>query len=173
MFAHLPVYDELVERTSTIRIGDPLADETELGPPAFGAQRDKVAVYVDLGRSEGARVLAGGAASDSGGLGGYFYEPTVMLDVDNGMRVLQEEILGPVVAVMPFDDEDEVVRLSNDEDEVVRLVNDTEYGLAAGVRVDVGPRSRAPNGGVTRGRGPERAFRKAVRYFYEIIRANG
>jgi aldehyde dehydrogenase (NAD+) len=127
VFAHRSVYDELlervVERSSTIRIGDPLLDETELGPLAFGDQRNKVAGYVDLGRREGARVLTGGRASDGGGLGGYFYEPTVLVDVNNDMKVVREEIFGPVVAVMPFDD----------EEEVVRLANETEYGLAAGV----------------------------------------
>ena len=127
VFAHRRVYDELLERVSeraqTIRIGDPLADDTELGPLAFADQRDKVAGYVDLGRSEGARVLTGGAATDGGGLGGYFYQPTVLVDVHNDMRVVREEIFGPVVAVMPFES----------EDEVVALANDTEYGLAAGV----------------------------------------
>lgn len=81
-----------------------------------------MAGYVDLGRSEGARVLTGGHPTD-GGLGGYFYEPTILVDVDNSMRVVREEIFGPVLAVMPFDT----------EEEVVRLANDTEYGLAAGV----------------------------------------
>jgi (Z)-2-((N-methylformamido)methylene)-5-hydroxybutyrolactone dehydrogenase len=127
VFAHRSVYDELLERVAeraaTIRIGDPLRDDTELGPLAFADQRDKVAGYVDLGRSEGARVLTGGTPTDGGGLGGYFYEPTVLVDVDNDMRVVQEEIFGPVAAVMPFDT----------EDEVVGLANDTEYGLAAGV----------------------------------------
>ncbi|MFF8844073.1 aldehyde dehydrogenase [Streptomyces sp. NPDC015127] len=126
VFAHRSVYDELLERVceraKTIRIGDPLDETTELGPLAFAAQRDKVAGYVDLGRSEGARVLTGGNPSD-GGLGGYFYEPTVLVDVDNSMRVVREEIFGPVLAIMPFDT----------EEEVVRLANDTEYGLAAGV----------------------------------------
>ncbi|MFC6066414.1 aldehyde dehydrogenase [Streptomyces ochraceiscleroticus] len=126
VFAHRSVYDELLERVSerakTIRIGDPMDEETELGPLAFEGQRDKVAGYVDLGRGEGARVLTGGNATD-GGLGGYFYEPTILVDVDNGMRVVREEIFGPVLAIMPFDT----------EDEVVRLANDTEYGLAAGV----------------------------------------
>ena len=89
---------------------------------AFEDQRDKVASYVDLGRTEGARVLTGGRPTD-GGLGGYFYEPTVLVDVDNDMRVVREEIFGPVAAIMPFDS----------EEEVVRLANDTEYGLAAGV----------------------------------------
>ena len=126
VFAQRAVYDELLERVTerakTIRIGDPLDAETELGPLAFEDQRDKVAGYVDLGRSEGARVLTGGRASD-GGLGGYFYEPTILVDVHNDMRVVREEIFGPVVAIMPFDT----------EDEVVRLANDTDYGLAAGV----------------------------------------
>ncbi|MEU1785854.1 aldehyde dehydrogenase [Streptomyces sparsogenes] len=126
VFAHRSVYDELLERVceraKTIRIGDPLRDTTEIGPLAFEGQRDKVAEYVDLGRSEGARVLTGGNPTD-GGLGGYFYEPTVLVDVDNSMRVVREEIFGPVLAIMPFDT----------EEEVVRLANDTEYGLAAGV----------------------------------------
>ncbi|MDI9947876.1 aldehyde dehydrogenase [Rhodococcus sp. IEGM 1305] len=127
VFAHRAVYDELLERVAerarTIRIGDPLDDATELGPLAFADQRDKVAGYVDLGRSEGARVVTGGNACDGGGLGGYFYEPTVLVDVDNDMRVVREEIFGPVAAIMPFET----------EEEVIRLANDTEYGLAAGV----------------------------------------
>ena len=126
VFAHRSVYDELLERVTerarSIRIGDPLKDDTELGPLAFEGQRDKVASYVDLGRTEGARVLAGGRTTDAG-LGGYFYEPTVLVDVDNDMRVVREEIFGPVAAIMPFDS----------EEEVIRLANDTEYGLAAGV----------------------------------------
>ncbi|GAA1098783.1 aldehyde dehydrogenase [Tsukamurella spumae] len=126
VFAQRGVYDELLERVSerarSIRMGDPLADDTEIGPLAFEAQRDKVASYVDLGRSEGARVLVGGQASD-GGLGGYFYEPTVLVDVNNDMRVVREEIFGPVAAIMAFDT----------EDEVLALANDTDYGLAAGV----------------------------------------
>ncbi|MFE9311075.1 aldehyde dehydrogenase [Streptomyces sp. NPDC006706] len=126
VYAHRAVYDELLERVvaraRTIVMGDPLEDGTELGPLAFEAQRDKVAGYVELGRDEGARVLTGGRATDAG-LGGYFYEPTVLVDTGQDMRVVREEIFGPVVAVMPFDSEEEVVRLANDSD----------YGLAAGV----------------------------------------
>lgn len=126
VFAHRSVYDELLERVceraKTIRIGDPMDETTELGPLAFAAQREKVAGYVHLGRAEGAHVLTGGHSTD-GGLGGYFYEPTILVDVDNTMRVVREEIFGPVLAVMPFDT----------EDEVVGLANDTDYGLAAGV----------------------------------------
>ena len=120
--AYDDVLDRVAERARSIRIGDPLADDTELGPLAFADQRDKVAGYVDLGRNEGATVLVGGNATDAG-LGGYFYEPTVLTNVSNGMRVVREEIFGPVAAIMPFDD----------EDEVIRLANDTDYGLAAGV----------------------------------------
>jgi len=126
VFAHKSIYDELLERVVTrarsIKVGDPLHDDTELGPLAFPDQRDKVAGYVELGVKEGATVAIGGRASD-GGLGGYFYEPTVLTDVDNSMRVVREEIFGPVAAVMPFET----------EEEVARLANDTEYGLAAGI----------------------------------------
>ncbi|HEY9357584.1 MAG TPA: aldehyde dehydrogenase [Arthrobacter sp.] len=126
VFAHKSVYDELLERVAnrarSIIIGDPLLDATELGPLAFADQRDKVASYVDLGVSEGATVLTGGGRPDTG-LGGYFFEPTVLTDVDNSMRVVREEIFGPVAAVMPFET----------EDGVLALANDTSYGLAAGI----------------------------------------
>ncbi|WP_028266932.1 aldehyde dehydrogenase [Arthrobacter sp. MA-N2] len=126
VFAHKAVYDELLERVAnrarSIVIGDPLLDATELGPLAFKDQRDKVASYVDLGVSEGATVLTGGGRPTIG-LGGYFFEPTVLTDVDNSMRVVREEIFGPVAAIMPFET----------EEEVLRLANDTSYGLAAGV----------------------------------------
>jgi acyl-CoA reductase-like NAD-dependent aldehyde dehydrogenase len=126
VFAHKSVYDELLERVAnrarSIVIGDPLLDATELGPLAFQDQRDKVASYVDLGVSEGATVLTGGGRPNIP-LGGYFFEPTVLTDVDNSMRVVREEIFGPVAAIMPFET----------EDEVLRLANDTTYGLAAGV----------------------------------------
>ncbi|MBT2549324.1 aldehyde dehydrogenase [Arthrobacter sp. ISL-65] len=126
VFAHKSVYDELLERVAnrarSIVIGDPLLDATELGPLAFQDQRDKVASYVDLGVSEGATVLTGGGRPNIP-LGGYFFEPTVLTDVDNSMRVVREEIFGPVAAIMPFET----------EEEVLRLANDTQYGLAAGV----------------------------------------
>jgi acyl-CoA reductase-like NAD-dependent aldehyde dehydrogenase len=127
VFAQKPIYDELLERVAerarTIRIGDPLDDASELGPLAFEDQRNKVAGYVDLGREEGATVLTGGRRPADPALAGYFYEPTVLTDVHNDMRVVREEIFGPVVAIMPFED----------EAEATRLANDTEYGLAAGL----------------------------------------
>jgi acyl-CoA reductase-like NAD-dependent aldehyde dehydrogenase len=120
------VYDELLERVTerarAIQIGDPLDAGTDLGPLAFKAQQEKVSSYVELGRTEGAKVLTGGRATDAG-LGGYFYEPTVLVEVDNGMKVMRDEIFGPVAAIMPFDG----------EEDAIRLANDTDYGLAAGV----------------------------------------
>jgi (Z)-2-((N-methylformamido)methylene)-5-hydroxybutyrolactone dehydrogenase len=126
VFAHRSVYDELLEkvaeRAKSIVIGNPIEDTTELGPLAFAAQQEKVGSYVDLGVSEGAKVLTGGGRPDVE-LPGYFYAPTVLTDVNNSMRVVREEIFGPVAAIMPFDT----------EEEVLRLANDTQYGLAAGV----------------------------------------
>ncbi|PRA03248.1 carnitine dehydratase [Arthrobacter sp. MYb211] len=127
VFAHKSVYDELVERVTerarSIRIGDPLLDETELGPLAFADQLDKVASYVKIGAEEGATIHAGGGRPEGLELPGYYYSPTVLTDVNNDMRVVREEIFGPVAAIMPFEH----------EDELVSLANDTEYGLAAGV----------------------------------------
>ncbi|EMY33162.1 aldehyde dehydrogenase [Arthrobacter crystallopoietes BAB-32] len=126
VFAHRSVYDELLEkvaeRAKRIVIGNPIEDTTELGPLAFAAQQEKVGSYVELGVSEGAKVLTGGGRPDVE-LPGYFYAPTVLTGVDNSMRVVREEIFGPVAAIMPFDT----------EEEVLRLANDTQYGLAAGV----------------------------------------
>ena len=110
------------QRARTIRIGDPLAADTELGPLAMASQLAKVEEYVAIGRAEGGNVVTGGARADVG-LDGYFYQPTVFVGTDNDMRVSREEIFGPVASIMPFDTEDEVIRLANDSD----------YGLAAGV----------------------------------------
>ncbi|MFV0435715.1 MAG: aldehyde dehydrogenase [Leucobacter sp.] len=126
VFAHKAIYDELVERVSerarSIIIGDPLADETELGPLAFGDHLEKVASYVELGASEGATIHTGGTRPELE-LPGYFYSPTVLTDVNNDMRVMREEIFGPVTGIIPFET----------EDELVALANDTDYGLAAGI----------------------------------------
>lgn len=126
VFAHRSVYDELLERVSerasSIKIGDPLDDGTELGPLAFEEQLAKVRSYIELGVNEGASVHSGGERPDIE-LPGYFLQPTVLTEATNEMRVCREEIFGPVAAIMPFDT----------EDEVLHLANDTNYGLAAGV----------------------------------------
>ncbi|RQH02554.1 aldehyde dehydrogenase [Natrarchaeobius oligotrophus] len=120
------IYDEFVDRfvsrAADIELGDPLDPETEMGPIAFPDQWEKVNEYVDIGTSEGA-TLAYGGEEPGDTAGDLFVQPTILTDVENDMRVAQEEIFGPVASVIAF----------ADEDEAIRLANDTEYGLAAGV----------------------------------------
>ena len=116
--------DRLVERTKKIRIGDPLDPETQMGPLISKAQHDKVLGYIAIGQDEGATLRQGGGVPSLQGFeGGFFVEPTIFTDVADRMRIAREEIFGPVMTVLSFDD----------EDEVVARANDTEFGLAAGV----------------------------------------
>lgn len=118
------VVGRLVDRANQIVMGDPLDMATEMGPIAFGEQLAKVGGYVDIGREEGARVVCGGAYPDDAGLAdGFFYPPTILVDVENTMRVAREEIFGPVLSVITFDTEEQALALGND----------THYGLAAAV----------------------------------------
>ena len=122
------VYDEvaerLVERTATIKLGDPMAPETEMGTVACQAQLDKVLHYIDVGTEDGADLLFGGEVPDDPDLEqGLFVKPTIFGNVDNSMRIAREEVFGPVVCLLPFDD----------EDDAIRIANDTPYGLAAGI----------------------------------------
>ena len=116
--------ERLVERTKKIRIGDPLDPETQMGPLVNKAQRDKVVEYISIGRNEGATLACGGSIPALQGFdGGCFIEPTVFTGVKDTMRIAREEIFGPVMSVISFDY----------EDEVIARANDTEFGLAAGV----------------------------------------
>jgi 5-carboxymethyl-2-hydroxymuconic-semialdehyde dehydrogenase len=118
------VYEELVqavaERARAIRVGDPRDEATEVGPLIHADHHARVLEYIASARAAGARVLAGGDRPD-GLPAGNFLAPTVIADVDEGMRVFREEIFGPVLVAMPF----------RDEAEAVRLANATPYGLAA------------------------------------------
>ena len=106
----------------TIRPGDPLDPETRMGAIVDRTQLDRVLGYIETGREEGAELHLGGqrVREESGG---YFVEPTIFYDVDNGNRIAREEIFGPVASVIPFDD----------EKDALRIANDTFYGLAAAV----------------------------------------
>ncbi len=116
--------DALAERTRRIKLGHPMADDTDVGPLALVAQLDKVQGYVASGLREGARLAAGGKQPNTGELArGWYFEPTVLADARNDMRFMRDEIFGPVVGVMPF----------ADEAEMIGLANDTRYGLASGV----------------------------------------
>jgi acyl-CoA reductase-like NAD-dependent aldehyde dehydrogenase len=118
------VVQELAERAEQIKVGNPQDDSSEMGTVACRPQYDKVLHYIDVAKKEGARLVAGGEPATVQGLeDGLFMRPTVFADVRNDMQIAQEEVFGPVAAVIPF----------RDEDEAVQIANDTEFGLAAGV----------------------------------------
>ncbi|PWK81444.1 aldehyde dehydrogenase [Lentzea atacamensis] len=122
------IYDQFLgdalERTRAIKQGNPLDTETMIGAQASNDQLEKILSYIDIGKQEGARVLTGGERADLGGelSGGYYVTPTVF-EGHNKMRIFQEEIFGPVVAVTSF----------SDYDDALKTANDTLYGLGAGV----------------------------------------
>ncbi len=110
------VYDRVVaavaERTGRLVVGDPGDEATEIGPLISEGQRATSLEYLDIGRSEGAEVVCGGQESGPG----WYLSPAVVADVDNSMRIAREEIFGPVVTMIPFDGEDDAVRIANDSD---------------------------------------------------------
>ena len=106
-----------------IKVGDPLDPDTRLGPLVSEAQRERVQGYIKKGQEEGAKLVAGGDGAPEGLDRGYFVKPTVFSDVRPDMTIAQEEIFGPVLVLMPYDD----------EDGAVRIANDSIYGLAGGV----------------------------------------
>jgi betaine-aldehyde dehydrogenase len=119
-----PIYDrfvgELVSRAMTITVGDPLDAESEMGPLVSRDQLERVERYVKIGLEEGAKLATGGGRLEGEG---YYFEPTIFVDVDNKMTVAQEEIFGPVLVVIPFDG----------EQDAIDIANDTIYGLAGAV----------------------------------------
>ncbi|WFR70947.1 aldehyde dehydrogenase family protein [Prescottella defluvii] len=122
------IFDEFLEmaaiRTKAVRQGNPLDTETMIGAQASNDQFEKILSYIEIGKSEGAKLITGGERADLGGdlSGGYYIQPTVFAG-NNKMRVFQEEIFGPVVSVTSF----------KDYDEAISIANDTLYGLGAGV----------------------------------------
>jgi betaine-aldehyde dehydrogenase len=124
VLVHRTIYDRftkaLVEAFEKVNVGDPLADETEMGPLVTRSHRERVLSYIGAGRAEGATVATGGGARE--GVGTYL-DPTVFVDVTPEMTIAREEIFGPVVAVMPFDS----------EDDAVRIANDSPYGLSGSI----------------------------------------
>jgi acyl-CoA reductase-like NAD-dependent aldehyde dehydrogenase len=119
-----PLYQDFVakfaELAGGLKVGDPLEPETQIGSLISNEHRDRVHGYVETGQEEGADVVTGGSVPDGDGA---FYPPTVLAHVDNSMRVAQEEIFGPVVTAIPFED----------EKDAVRIANDSRYGLMATV----------------------------------------
>jgi aminomuconate-semialdehyde/2-hydroxymuconate-6-semialdehyde dehydrogenase len=127
LYVERPIYDEFVARfveaAEAMRLGDPHDPATEIGPLASQEHFEKVSGYLRIAEDEGAKILTGGVAGGGGSPldGGWWVRPTVVVNVDQHMRVCREEIFGPVVCIQPFDG----------EDEGVRLANDSRYGLNA------------------------------------------
>ncbi len=128
------IHDEFVDRlialARTARIGDPSSVDTQVGPITTRSQRQRVLDYIEIARQERAKcVLGGGIPRDEGLSRGWFVEPTIFTNVENGMRIAQEEVFGPVLSIIPFDD----------ESAAVSIANDSRFGLAAGVwTADIG-----------------------------------
>jgi len=142
-------YDEVVEALSAmvggLKVGDPADATTEVGPLVAERQQERVEKYIALGQEEGARVAVGGNGRPDGTEKGWYVRPTVFAGVDNNMRIAREEIFGPVIAVIPYDD----------EKQAVQIANDSEYGLAGSVwtsdmgkGMDIARRVRAGTFGV-------------------------
>ncbi|MFZ0541174.1 MAG: aldehyde dehydrogenase family protein, partial [Candidatus Sulfotelmatobacter sp.] len=108
------------QASETTKVGDPLSEDTGVGPLASKAQFDKVQRLINKGIDEGAKLIAGGPGRPEGIGKGYFVKPTVFADVSNDMTIAREEIFGPVLCIIPYED----------EDEAVRIANDTPYGLS-------------------------------------------
>ncbi|MCX5381862.1 aldehyde dehydrogenase family protein [Streptomyces sp. NBC_00083] len=154
------VHDRLVEKLAAyagfLKVGDPAARDTVVGPVISAAHRDRVESYVELGRKEGATVVAGGERPPLDR--GFYVAPTLLAECTNAMRVAREEIFGPVVVVIPFDDEEEGVALANDSDyglldyvwsgDVARAFRVARRLRAGGVGVNtIGRNMEAPFGG--------------------------
>jgi betaine-aldehyde dehydrogenase len=128
LFVERPVYDEfmrrLVSKARELRVGDPSSENTQMGPLITAKHRESVERYVALGLEEGGRLLCGGERpAGNGREQGYFYQPTIIEGLKNDARICQEEIFGPVLVAMPFDD----------EASLMKEANDSVFGLAAGI----------------------------------------
>jgi aldehyde dehydrogenase (NAD+) len=128
LFVEQRIYDEFVGKVADfgkgLRVGNGLDPETQIGPLVSEQQLERVTGYLDIGHKEGAKALAGGARATEGPLAkGYFVPPTVFANVNDNMRIAQEEIFGPVLSAIPF----------RDMDDLIRRANSTMFGLGSGV----------------------------------------
>ncbi|CAN7403765.1 aldehyde dehydrogenase family protein [Pararhizobium sp. LjRoot255] len=145
------VYDRVVEIATRVgrqvKVGNPAEEGSHIGPLVSDIQFSRVQALIEAGISEGARLLVGGAGKPQGFKTGYFVKPTIFADVNNTMRIAREEVFGPVLAIMPFET----------EEEAIEIANDTNYGLAAYVQTG----------------DPKRAERVASRLRAGMVHING
>jgi acyl-CoA reductase-like NAD-dependent aldehyde dehydrogenase len=127
-FLHEDIYEKIMEiivdRVERIKIGDPMSEDTEMGPMATLTQLENVEKYVSIGKQEGGKLIHGGKRPQHL-TEGYYYEPTIFEHTNNVSRISREEVFGPVLSVIPF----------KTEEEVIQMANSTDYGLAAGIWV--------------------------------------
>ncbi|MCL2581350.1 MAG: aldehyde dehydrogenase [Streptosporangiales bacterium] len=138
---HDEVAAALADTVSSMKVGDPSDPATEIGPMAAQRQQDRVEKYIALGQEEGARLLTGGTGRPEGLGRGWYVRPTVFAGVSNQMRIAREEIFGPVLSVIAYDDVDDAVRIANDSDYGLAgtvWTNDAEAGLDVARRVRTG-----------------------------------
>jgi betaine-aldehyde dehydrogenase len=127
-YVHESVYERfvkaVVDKVKKIRVGNPLKESTDMGPLISESHRSKVAKYVEIGKKEGAKLLLGGKSPNGKKyMNGFFLEPTIFADAEQDMAIVQEEIFGPVIVMLPF----------KDTDDAIERANDIAYGLAASV----------------------------------------
>jgi betaine-aldehyde dehydrogenase len=127
IYVERPIYEDFLGRLTgyveTVRVGDPMDASTDMGSLISEAQAQRVEGFVERARQAGARITTGGGRASVPGLNGAFFQPTVIADVDQTSECVQKEIFGPVLTVLPFDT----------EEEVLEKANDTKYGLASSV----------------------------------------
>src|SRR5918996_1148813 len=186
VIVHRAVYDELqrrlVERAEAMRLGPGWEDDTDIGPVINASALDRIHEYVGIGKDEGATLLTGGEIADEGDLAkGFYYRPTLFGDVDPGMRIAQEEIFGPVTALIRVQDAEEAIRVSNgvrfglsssiftqDVNTAFRAMRDLEAGITYVNAGTIGAEVHLPFGGVKEtGNGHREAGQAALDFFTE------
>ena len=183
---HKKVYkeflDRFADRVKALRLGDGLDPKTEMGPIINETQLQTIMKYVEIGKNEGANLVAGGHRAESGKLGnGWFHEPTIFGDTDPHMRIAQEEIFGPVVAVIPFSSFDEAIEIANgvpyglsasiytrNVNQAYRAMRDLETGIVYVNAPTIGAEIQLPFGGTKgTGNGHREAGTAAIEFYSE------